>query len=208
MASASLVNMDGADLGSVELNDVVFGVTVNPALVHGVAVALMNGRRQGNASTKTRREVRGGGAKPFRQKGTGRARRGSSREPQLRGGGVTFGPHKRSYRQGVPAGVKRKVLCAVLSDRLREDRLRVLDALPCDTPKTQPFAAMVRRFSPDGKKTLFVMAGVERNVLLSARNIPRVSVCTAADLNALDVLDVYRVIVVQDALAPLEDRLT
>lgn len=208
MASASLFRMDGSDLGAVELNDAVFAVAPNEPLVHDVAVALMSARRQGNASTKTRREVRGGGAKPFRQKGTGRARQGSIREPQMRGGGVVFGPHRRSYRQRVPAQVKRKALCCVLSDRVRDAQLCVLDALKVEAPKTKPFAEFVHRLSPDGKKTLFVTAGVDRNVMLSARNLPRVLVCTAADLNVLDVLDAYRVIVSQEALAQLEERLS
>ena len=207
MASASIVDMGGSDLGSLELNDAVFGESPNPGLVHEAAVALMNARRQGNASTKTRREVRGGGAKPFRQKGTGRARQGSTREPQMRGGGVVFGPHRRSYRRDVSVRVKRKALCCVLSDRVRRNALCILDALQCESPKTKPFAAMVSRLSPDAKKTLFVTAGKDPNVLLSARNLPRVAVRTAADLNMLDVLRAQRVILVRDALAQLEERL-
>ena len=190
------------------MHDAVFDVAPNASLVHDVVVALMNARRQGNASTKTRRQVRGGGAKPFRQKGTGRSRQGSTREPQMRGGGVVFGPHKRSYRQKVPVRMKRKALCCVLSDRVRSDQFCVLDALPCEAPRTKPFAAMVGRFSPEGKRTLFVTAGADRNVCLSARNVPRVTVQTAANLNVLDVLGAYRVIVLQDALAQLEERLT
>jgi len=208
MARANLFAMDGSALGSVELSEAVFDAAPNPVLVHDVAVALMSARRQGNASTKVRHEVRGGGAKPFRQKGTGRARQGSLREPQMRGGGVVFGPHKRSYRQKVSPHAKRKALCCTLSDRLRNEKLCVLDALTCEAPKTKPFAALVSRLSPDGKKTLFVMAGVDRNVILSARNLPRVSVRTAADLNTLDVLGAHQVIAVQDALAQLEERLT
>jgi large subunit ribosomal protein L4 len=200
--------MDGRELGTVELNDAVFGVKPHPALVHEAAVALMNARRQGNAATKTRRDVRGGGIKPFRQKGTGRARQGSSREPQMKGGGTVFGPHKRSYRQKVPARTKRQALCCALSDRVRGNALCVLDAAAFEKPQTKPFAAMVGRFSPDGKKTLFVTARADRNVLLSARNLPRVAVCTAADLNTLHVLDAQRIIVVRDAVAQLEERLT
>jgi len=208
MASATLYTMDGSDLGSVDLNDAVFSAETNSTMVHEVAVALMNARRQGNASTKTRREVRGGGAKPFRQKGTGRARQGSSREPQMRGGGAVFGPHRRSYRQKVTARARRTALRCALSDRLREERLCVLEALACDVPKTKPMAAMVGRFSPDGKKTLFVTAASDSNVLLSLRNLPRVAIRTAADLNVLDVLDAQRAVVVQEALAKLEERLT
>lgn len=208
MASATLFNAEGAALGTVELSEAVFGVKPNATLVHEVAVALMNARRQGNAETKTRRDVSGGGVKPFRQKGTGRARQGSSREPQMKGGGVVFGPHKRSYRQQVPVRSKRQALCCLLSDRVRGEALCVLDALQCEAPKTKRFAALVTRFSPKREKTLFVTAGAQPNVMLSARNLSRVEVRAAADLNALDVLNVQRVVVVREALAQLEERLT
>jgi len=208
MASASLFNMSGSELGTVDLKDAVFDAKPNETLVHEVALALLSNRRQGNASTKTRRDVRGGGIKPFRQKGTGRARQGSSREPQMRGGGAVFGPHPRSYRQDVTVRAKRQALCSVLSDRVRGARLCVLDGLSCEAPKTKPFAEMAARFSPDGKKILFVTADVESNVVLSARNIPRVAVCTAADLSVLDVLDAYRVVVAKDAVGRLEERLS
>jgi len=208
MATAKLVKADGNEAGSVELNDAVFDAPVNAVLVHEVAVALMNARRQGNAETKTRKNVSGTGRKPYRQKGTGSARRGSLREPHMRGGGVVFGPHKRSYRQKVPATSRRIALRCVLSYRLRNEALCVLDALECDAPKTRPFAEMATRLAPDGKRLLFVMAETDRNVVLSARNVPRVTVRTAADVNALDVLHAGRVVVVQDAVAKLEERLT
>ena len=207
MATAKTYTMDGRELAPVELNDAIFGVEPNITLVHDVAVALMNARRQGNAETKTRKEVRGGGKKPFRQKGTGNARQGTIRAPQMRGGGTVFGPHKRSYRQSVPVRFRRKALCCVLSDRVRNDALCVLDALTLSAPKTKAFDEMLNLIAPDRKKTLFVMPGVDGNVLLSARNIPKVAVRTAADLNALDVLDAVRVVVVRDAIAKLEERL-
>lgn len=208
MASANLYAMDGTQMGSVELNDGVFNVDGNNTLVHEVAVALMNAKRQGNADTRTRREVSGGGIKPFRQKGTGRSRQGSSREPQMRGGGTVFGPHPRCYRQKVTVRAKRQALCCALSARVRTEKLCVLDQVALSAPKTKPFAEMVGRFSPDGKKTLFVLNGVDANVLLSARNIPRVTVRTAMDLNLLDVLDAYRVVIVKDAVTQLEERLS
>lgn len=208
MASAEVYQMDGSKVGPTDLNDAVFGVDPNGTLVHQVAKALLSNRRQGTASTKARAEVRGGGAKPFKQKGTGRARRGSTREPQLRGGGVVWGPHPRSYRQSISPTMRRQALCCVLSDRVRHDALCVLDALTVDKPKTKPFAEMVRKISLDGRKTLFVVAEVDSNVVLSARNLPKVRVRTASDLNALDVLDADRVVVVRDAIAKLEERLT
>lgn len=208
MASAKVYRMDGSEAGTVELNDAVFNVEPNRAVVHDVIVALQSAKRQGNAETKTRSDVRGGGKKPYRQKGTGNARHGSIREPQMRGGGVVWGPHKRSYRQQVPAAFRRKALCCVLSDRVRHERLCVLESLECPAPKTKPFAEMVKRLSSDGRKTLFVTAGVERNVLLSARNLPQVALATASDVNALDVMDAHRVVLVRDAVAKLEERLS
>lgn len=208
MATAKKYNMQGQELGAVELSDTVFNAPENTHIVHDVAVALMNAQRQGNAETKRRAEVSGGGRKPFRQKGTGNARQGSIREPQMKGGGVVFGPHKRSYRQDVPTSFRRKALSIVLSDRVRHDALCVLDQLVCDKPKTKPFVDMVRKLSPDGKKTLFILSDKLENAILSSRNIPRVTVKTALDLNALDVLDAAWVVVVADALPKLEERLS
>ncbi|MCP4645582.1 MAG: 50S ribosomal protein L4 [bacterium] len=208
MASAKVYKMDGSESGSVDLNDTVFSVDMNSVLVHDVAVALQNARRQGNAETKRRAEVRGGGAKPYRQKGTGSARHGSTREPQMRGGGVVFGPHKRSYKHKVPVAVRRKALCCALSDRVRGDALHVLDAVEVPEPKTKPLAEMATRLPGAEKRLLLVTAAVDRNLLLSARNLPRVTITTATDLNTLDVLNAGRVVVVQDALAKLEERLS
>lgn len=207
MASAKLFNMEGHEVGKVDLNDAVFAAQVNEALVHEVVVALQNAKRQGNHETKTRREVSGGGKKPYRQKGTGNARHGSTREPQMRGGGTVFGPHKRSYRQNVPTAFRRKALCGVLSDRVRREALCVIDALSYEQPKTKPFVSLLDKLATAGKSTLVVTADVNKNLILSARNVPRVSVKTASDLNALDVLGAARVVLVQDAVAKLEERL-
>ena len=207
MASARVVNMDGAEQGAVELNSAVFDAPENPALVHDVAVALQNARRHGNAETKTRKQVRGGGKKPYRQKGTGSARHGSTREPQMRGGGAVFGPHKRSYRQKVTTTLRRQALKSVLSDRVRSGALCVLSELNCEQPKTKPFAQMVSKLSPEGQRTLFITSAQDSNAILSARNLQRVHLRTANDLNALDVLSARHIVVVQDALEPLENRL-
>ena len=207
MATAKVYSMDGRELGPIELNDAIFDREMNHTLVRDVAVALRNAKRQGNAETKVRSEVSGGGKKPYRQKGTGNARHGSTREPQMRGGGTVFGPHRRSYRQAVPARSKRQALCCLLSDRVRTDALCVLDALEVKAPKTKPFVEMLGLVAPDGRKTLFVTAEVDKNVMLSSRNIPKVRIRTASDLNALDVLDAVRVVVVRDALSKLEERL-
>ncbi|MFA6244903.1 MAG: 50S ribosomal protein L4 [Candidatus Hydrogenedentales bacterium] len=207
MPAATVYRMDGSEAGQVELSDAVFGVEMNPTMVHEVVVALQAAKRQGNAETKGRSDVSGGGKKPYRQKGTGSARHGSSREPQMRHGGVVWGPHKRSYRKNVPVSFKRKALCCALSDRVRTETLCVLDELKCETPKTKPFAEMVDKLSADGKRTLVVTADVNRNAVLSARNLLRVRVSTAGDLNAMDVLDAGRIVVLRDAVAKLEERL-
>lgn len=209
MASiAKSFTKDGAEGAEVELSDAVFGIDLNKPLVHQVAVALMNNKRQGNAETKVRKEVRGGGRKPFRQKGTGQARQGSSREPHMRGGGTVFGPHKRSYRTSVPVKMRRKALCCMLTDRARNDALCVLEEISLDAPKTRPMIELIEKVSPEGRKTLLVTATHDANVLRSAQNIAPLTVRTASDVNALDVLDAKRVIVVKDALKALEDRLT
>lgn len=207
MASVKVYGMDGAEQGTIDLNAAVFEVEFNDALVHDVIVALQAAKRQGNHETKTRREVRGGGKKPFRQKGTGRARQGSSREPQMRGGGTVFGPHKRSYRQSVPLSMRRKALCCALSDRVRLEQFSVLEKLVCDVTKTKPMAAMMAKLSPEGRKTLVVTGDVDSKVTLSMRNLTKVTLRKASDVNALDVLHANRVVVVKDALATLEERL-
>ncbi|MEA3364148.1 MAG: 50S ribosomal protein L4, partial [Candidatus Hydrogenedentes bacterium] len=130
------------------------------------------------------------------------------REPQMRGGGVVFGPHKRNYRQKVSASSRNKALCCVLSDRVRNDALRVLSELECTEPKTKPFAEMLAHFRPKEGRTLVVTAEPSRAIVLSARNIPRVAVRTAADVNVLDVLEAKCIVVADDALAKLEERLS
>ena len=207
MASVKVVDSSGSEKESIDLNAAVFDIEPNVGLVHQVAVTLMANKRQGNAETKVRHEVTGGGRKPFRQKGTGNARQGSIREPHMRGGGVVFGPHKRSYRKQIPLKMSRKALCCVLTDRVRNDALCVLDKLTLDSAKTQPMQDLFEALAPEGRKTLLVTAENETNIVTSSRNMERLTVRTAADVNALDVLDAKRVIVLQDALPNLEARL-
>ena len=208
MASVKVYKTDGTAGKSATLSDAIFDVEPNMGLVHQVAVALMNNRRQGNAETRTRKEVRGGGRKPFAQKGTGRARQGSSREPQMRGGGTVFGPHRRSYHTKVPTKMRRKALCCVLTDRLRSEQLCVLEGFSVDSPKTQPIFEMWNNLAPEGRKTLLVAQKADANLLAASRNLPRLTVRTAADVSALDVLDAKKVIVLKEALTVLEERLT
>lgn len=208
MASLKILNIRGEDKGTVDVNDAIFSVEENAAMVHEVVVALQNAKRQGTHKVKTRREVAGGGAKPFRQKGTGRARQGSSREPHMRGGGTVHGPVPRSYRQDVPKQVRRQALCCVLSARARNERLAVLQGLAFEGIKTKPVAEMLDNVSKEGRRTLLVTADYDKNLLLSSRNIERITVRTAAEVNTLDVLLAARVFVQEEALSKLEERLS
>ena len=207
MASVRLCAMDGRELGPIDLNDEIFSVEMNPSLVHDVAVGIMNAARQGNACTKVRSKVRGGGKKPFKQKGTGNARQGSSREPHMKGGGVVFGPHKRSYVGKVPVAFKRRAVCCLLSDRVRGNALSILDAVSLEEPKTRMMVEMLSKLVPNGKKTLIVTSSNEKNIVLAVRNLPKVTITTASDLNVVDLLDAVNVLVAQSALANLEERL-
>ena len=208
MASLKILNIQGEDKGSVDVNDAIFNMEENVGLVHEVVVALQNASHQGTHKTKTRREVRGGGAKPFRQKGTGRARQGSSREPHMRGGGTVHGPVPRSYRQNVTKQVRRQALCCVLSSRARTERLAVLQGLQFDTVKTKSVADMLNKVSKEGRRTLLVTADYDKSLLLSSRNIARVTVRTAAEVNTLDVMLAARIFVQEEALSKLEERLS
>ena len=198
MASLKIVNIRGEEQGQVEASDTVFNAEANETLVHDVVVALQANRRQ---------DVSGGGAKPFRQKGTGRARQGSSREPQMRGGGTVHGPVPRSYRHDVSKQVRRQALCCALSARARNERLSVLKGMSFEGIKTKPVADMLDQVSREGRKTLLVTADYDPAFLLSARNIARMTVRTAAEVNTLDVLAAVRVVVQEEALAKLEERL-
>lgn len=207
MASVKVYSADGAEKDTIDLNAAVFDIEPNVGLVHQVATTLQANQRQGNAETKVRHEIRGGGRKPFRQKGTGNARQGSIREPHMRGGGVVFGPHKRSYRKSLPLKMSRKALCCVLTDRVRNEALCVLDEFTLDSSKTKPIENLFNALAPEGRNTLLVTAETDTNIVSSSRNVDRFTVRTAADVNALDVLNAKRVIVLKDALPNLEARL-
>lgn len=208
MVTLKVVNMQGVEQDVLEASEKVFDVVTSETLVHDVVVGMLAARRQGTHSTKTRGEVSGGGIKPFRQKGTGRARRGSSREPHMRGGGTIFGPHPRDYRNNITVAMKRKALCALLTDRVRTDRLCVLKDFQLDQPKTKAFADILGKVAPESRRTLVVMADYDPKTLLSSRNIPNVEVRTAADVNALDVIYATRVVLQSEALPKLEERLS
>lgn len=208
MVALKTVNMDGAAQSALEASAAVFDTVTSDTLIHDVVLGLMAAKRQGNHDTKERAEVAGGGRKPFRQKGTGRARRGSSREPGLRGGGTTFGPTPRSYRQKITVSMKRKALCGLLSDRTRCERLCVMESLAIEQPKTKVVVRMLDNIVPDRRRTLLVTADYDTNVMLSSRNMPDVEVRTAAEVNALDIIRASHVILQKEAVSKLEERLS
>ena len=187
MATVDVRRPSGEQAGSATLDPGVFGITPNVPVMHQVVVAQLAAARSGTQSTLTRAEVRGGGRKPWRQKGSGRARQGSTRAPHWRGGGVALGPKPRSYRQRTPKKMIQLALRSALSDRAAEGKVAVVDAWAFDAPRTRDAGATLDSLGLDGK-ILVVLAPDDHNAALSFRNIPRVHVLAAAELNAYDIL--------------------
>ncbi|MGM9999072.1 MAG: 50S ribosomal protein L4 [Candidatus Bruticola sp.] len=209
MPKVSLYNMKGETVGELELNQEVFAVPYNEALVHQVMVSMRANQRQGNAKTKTRGEVSGGGRKPFRQKGTGMARQGSRRSPLMRGGAITFGPVVRSYTQSIPRKMRRLALCSALSKRVSESLVTALDSLKMEDYKTKAFVSVLDaiKAQPTEGRVLVVLNDVDKVTLKSAANIPNVRVVEARNLNLLDVIDYPRLVATQSALKAIEEGL-
>lgn len=207
VARLGLYNMEGELVGEIELSDAVFAAPVNHALLHQAVNHYLANRRQGTASTKTRGEVSGGGRKPWRQKGTGRARQGSIRAPHWRGGGVVFGPKPVDHRLALPRGARRAALRSALSARTGEDRLRVVEGLRLDRPRTKDVVRLLERLGVGRGTVLLVTDGEDRNVYLSARNVPGIETRRAEDLNAYDVLAHARVVMAAEAARRLEEVL-
>ena len=206
MPKVSVLNQTGASVGEVELNESVFGIEPNEAVLFEAIISQRASLRQGNHKTKQRGEVAGGGRKPWRQKGTGRARQGSTRSPQWRGGGTVFGPVPRSYSYKLPRKVRRLALRSALSAKVREESLVVLDALTFDAPKTKAFVQVLKDLSVD-KKALFVTAELDENVALSARNIPGVTVVSANGINVLDLVGHDKLVMTKSAVEKVEEVL-
>ena len=206
MTKVSLLSQTGSSVGEIELNDAIFGIEPNEAVLFDAVIAQRSSLRQGNHKVKNRSEVAGGGRKPWRQKGTGRARQGSIRSPQWRGGGVVFGPTPRSYSYKLPKKVRRLALKSALSAKVVEQNFVVLDALTLNAPKTKDFKAVLAALEIN-KKALFVTAELNENVVLSARNIPGVTVLTAEGINVLDLLGHEKVVFTQDAVKKVEEVL-
>ncbi|SEJ48768.1 large subunit ribosomal protein L4 [Bhargavaea ginsengi] len=206
MPKVSVLNQTGASVGEVELNESVFGIEPNEAVLFEAIISQRASLRQGNHKTKQRGEVAGGGRKPWRQKGTGRARQGSTRSPQWRGGGTVFGPVPRSYSYKLPRKVRRLALRSALSAKVREESLVVLDALTFDAPKTKAFIQVLKDLSVD-KKALFVTAELDENVALSARNIPGVTVVSANGINVLDLVGHDKLVMTKSAVEKVQEVL-
>ena len=204
MPSTTLYDRTGANVGSVELHDDLFGAPVNEAVLHQVAIAQLAGRRTGTHDTKTRGEVRGGGKKPYRQKGTGRARQGTRTAPHYRGGGAVFGPHPRSYEQRLPRKMRRLALRGALTAKLGDEAIRVVDSFGLEAIKTQEVAGVLTALKATGR-VLVVAPSADERLRLSARNLPTVVVILADSLNVVDVLNADTVVIEQPSLARMEE---
>ena len=203
MANVSVYNIEGKEVGSIELNDAVFGVEVNEHLVHMAVVNQLANNRQGTQSAKTRSEVSGGGRKPWRQKGTGHARQGSTRSPQWTGGGVVFAPKPRDYSFKMNKKEKRIALLSALSSKVADNKIVVLDAFNLDEVKTKKFAEVMSNLKVD--KALVVIEGENKNVVLSGRNIPTGKVSATNEINTYDVLKYETLVVTKAAVEKLEE---
>ena len=203
MANVSVYNIEGKEVGSIELNDAVFGVEVNEHLVHMAVVNQLANNRQGTQSAKTRSEVSGGGRKPWRQKGTGHARQGSTRSPQWTGGGVVFAPKPRDYSFKMNKKEKRIALLSALSSKVADNKIVVLDAFNLDEVKTKKFAEVMSNLKVD--KALVVIEGENKNVVLSGRNIPTVKVSATNEINTYDVLKYETLVVTKAAVEKFEE---
>ena len=206
MTKVSVLSQTGSSVGEIELNDAIFGIEPNEAILFEALVQQRASLRQGNHKVKNRSEVAGGGRKPWRQKGTGRARQGSIRSPQWRGGGVVFGPTPRSYAYKLPKKVRRLALLSALSSKVREENIIVLDGLAFDAPKTKEFIQVLKDLSIN-KKALIVTADLDETVALSARNIPGISVVTASSINVLDLVAHEKLVVTKAAVEKIEEVL-
>lgn len=206
MTKVSVLSQTGSSVGDIELNESIFGIEPNEAVLFEALIQQRAALRQGNHKVKNRSEVAGGGRKPWRQKGTGRARQGSTRSPQWRGGGVVFGPTPRSYAYKLPKKVRRLALLSALSSKVREENIIVLEGLAFEAPKTKNFVQVLKDLSVD-KKALIVTADLDETVALSARNIPGISVITAAGVNVLDLVGHEKLILTKAAVEKIEEVL-
>jgi large subunit ribosomal protein L4 len=204
MPTVEVYNVKGEQVGEIELSADIFAAEVNESLLFDVSQMLLAARRRGTASTKNRSEVQGGGRKPWRQKGTGRARHGSIRSPIWTGGGIVFGPKPRHYRYLLPKKARRAALCSALTSKLSSRKLIVLDALTLAEPKTREITSLLNNLNIKGT-VLLVTAGPDMNIFKSGRNIPGATTAIAEKINVLDVLNHETIVLTRDAVARIEE---
>lgn len=204
MATVKMLNMDGKEAGTIELKDEIFGIEPNENAVHEVVKNYLANQRQGTQSAKTRGEVRGGGRKPFRQKGTGRHRQGSSTDPSQIGGGVVFAPKPRDYSYSVPKKVKRLAMLSALSAKVADGEMIVLDELKMEAPKTKEMVATLANIKA-GKKPLIITAAKDENVVKSAANIPGVRTALVGTMNVYEIVNHDSFIVTKEAIEKIEE---
>lgn len=203
MANVKVYNIEGKEVGSIELNDAIFGVEVNEHLMHMAVVSQLANKRQGTQSAKTRAEVSGGGRKPWRQKGTGHARQGSTRSPQWKGGGVVFAPKPRDYSFKMNKKEKALAIKSALTSRVAADKIVVLDSISFDEIKTKKMASVLESLKVN--KALVVLDKKDDNVILSARNIPTVRTATSNAINVYDIVKYDTLVITKDAVAQIEE---
>jgi len=204
MANVSVYNMEGKEVGTMELSDAIFGVEINEHLVHMAVVQQLANNRQGTQKAKTRSEVSGGGRKPWRQKGTGHARQGSTRSPQWTGGGVVFAPVPRDYSFKLNKKEKRAALKSALTDKLANAKLVVVDKLAFDEIKTKNFVTVMNNLGVE-KKALVVINENDQNVVMSAKNVPTVKTALTNTINVYDILNADKLVITQDAVKTIEE---
>lgn len=204
MPKVSLYNMEGKQVGDIELSENIFGAEVNKEVLHQVVVNYLANQRQGTQSTKTRSEVSGGGKKPYKQKGTGRARQGSTRATQWIKGGIALGPKPRTYKYSVPKKIKRIAIKSALSSKVASNEILVLDTLEMTEIKTKKMIEVLENLKVD-TKTLIVLPEKNENVEKSARNIPNIKLTKVNTLNVYDILNCDKFIITKDAVAKVEE---
>ncbi len=206
MPKLTLVNQDGSQVGDIELSDKIFGIEPNNHVLYDAVIMQQASERQGTHATKNRSQVRGGGRKPWRQKGTGRARQGSIRSPQWVGGGIVFGPTPRNYSYNLPKKVRRLALKSAYSTKVKEENIIVVDTLSLEKPKTKEMVAILDNLKAD-EKVLIVTNNYDETVTRSARNIPGVTVKKATDVKVLDILKHEKLVITKDAAEKVEEVL-
>ena len=204
MPQTNVYDRTGKTIGSVELSDALFAAPINAAVLHQVVTAQLAGRRTGTADTKTRGQVRGGGKKPYRQKGTGRARQGSTNAPHYRGGGAVFGPHPRSYEQRLPRKMKRLALRGALTAKFGDEAIKIIDTFGLETIRTRDLVDVLQALEATGR-ILVVAPGRDETLELSARNLPTVEIILADSLNVVDLLNADLVLIEQPSLARMQE---